>query len=79
MSIVPNTKDNLILDNNHEFIQPIKKRSESKNTNGIYFYKNKLMGLNKASKFNENFKREMFKFNFENKLKSKNMKLISKR
>jgi hypothetical protein len=37
------------------------------------------MGLNKASKFNENFKREMFKFNFENKLKSKNKKLISKR
>lgn len=29
------------------------------------------MGLNEALKPNENFKREMFKFNFENKLKSK--------
>ena len=71
MPNAPNTENNMIIENNHEFIQLIKERSESKNTNEIYYDKIKLMGLNEALKPNENFKREMFKFNFENKLKSK--------
>ena len=71
MPNAPNTENNMIIESNHEFIQLIKERSESKNTNEIYYDKIKLMRLNEALKPNENFKREMFKFNFENKLKSK--------
>lgn len=39
MPNAPNKENNMIIENNHEFIQNIKERSESKNTNEIYYDK----------------------------------------